>query len=64
MASEMRLRFDDEEIKPKLEEIASAMGLSLNGLVNQIIKARFSEEDRKYLQLMFDIVEFQKEHPA
>lgn len=61
MSSDMRLRFDDEDMKPRLKELASAMGISLNTLVNQIIKAKFSPNGTRYLDMMIEISQMEKE---
>ncbi|KAB7663028.1 hypothetical protein [Bacillus sp. B1-b2] len=61
--AEMRLRFDDSDLKDKLMLLAKDMGLSLNSLVNKILVARFSPEDNKYLTLMIDIAEFKRSNP-
>ncbi|MDU1848463.1 MAG: hypothetical protein E6778_23405 [Niallia nealsonii] len=58
--SEMRLQFEDDEMKNKLIDLAKDLGLSLNALVNKILSARFSDKDSKYLQLMIEIAEFKK----
>lgn len=55
--AEHRLRFDDADLKAQLEELAAAADLSLNGLINKILAAQFSEVDRKSMQLLHDLVE-------
>lgn len=56
--AEHRLRFDEENLKAKLEKLSVAAGISLNALINKILAAQFSESDRKALQLLHDLVEF------
>jgi hypothetical protein len=58
--AEMRLQFNDSELKGKLEDLAAEVELSLNALANMILAAPFSEGDRKKLQLLLDIAEFKR----
>lgn len=57
---EMRLQFNDADLKEKLDELASEMDVSLNFLVNMICSAHFFEEDRKRLDLMMELVELKR----
>ena len=52
---EMRLRFEDENLKSKLEDLARYLDVSLNRLVNMICAAEFSEQDKKVLELSKEI---------
>lgn len=61
MAAEMRLRFNDDEIKQKLVNLAFDLDISLNQLVNMILSAHFSVRDRNQLQLSLDLLAFKRE---
>lgn len=55
---EMQFRFEDDDLKLKLEYLASSMGLSLNALVNLILRSEFSKQEAKGYKLMKEIAEF------
>jgi hypothetical protein len=57
---QMRLRFLDPVLKEKAEALAVEMDVSLNMLINFIVAAQFSEEDRKNFQMMCDLAEFKR----
>ena len=61
MAAEMRLRFNDDEIKQKLVNLAFDLDISANQLVNMILAAQFSVRDRNQLQLSLDLLAFKRE---
>ena len=61
MAAEMRLRFNDDEIKQKLVNLAFDLDISANQLVNMILAAQFSVRDRNQLQLSLDFLAFKRE---
>ena len=61
MAAEMRLRFNDDEIKQKVVNLAFDLDISANQLVNMILAAQFSVRDRNQLQLSLDLLAFKRE---
>lgn len=48
---EMRLQFENPDLKSKLEDLAKQLDVSLNHLVNMICAAEFSEQDKKVFEL-------------
>jgi hypothetical protein len=54
---EMRVTFYDDDLKGKLEKLATDLDMSLNRLVNFILSAEFSEKDKNSLQLLKNLIE-------
>jgi len=57
---DMRLRFEDIELKGKLLDLSLDIGVGLNKLVNMILSAQFDDKARKSLQLAKDIAEYKR----
>lgn len=53
---EMRLQFSDNELKDKLDLLASELDISLNLLVNMILKAHFNEADKDRMDFMIELI--------
>lgn len=60
MSAEMRLRFDDANLKVKLQEIAADSEISLNQLVNKILSAKFDIKEHLELSLLLELVEVKR----
>lgn len=56
MKAQMRLLFDDADLKVKLVHVAELAGISLNELVNLILVSRFNQTQKFYLDMLFDLV--------
>jgi hypothetical protein len=54
---EMRVTFYDDDLKGKLEKLATDLDMSLNRLVNFILSAEFSEKDKNSFQLLKNLIE-------
>lgn len=61
---EMRLQFNDADLKDNLENLASDMDVSLNFLVNMICSSVFSEDDKRNLNLMIELVDLKRKAPT
>lgn len=57
---EMRLQFNDADLKDNLENLASDMDVSLNFLVNMICSSVFSDDDKRNLNLMIELVDLKR----
>lgn len=62
MKAEMRLQFDDVSLKDNLKSLAVDMDISLNALVNLILKAQFDMRVKNQLQLYLNLVDFKREN--
>lgn len=56
MTVDMRLRFDDVDLKVKLQSLAADAEISLNQLVNLILTAQFDAKVRKSFDMLLQLV--------
>jgi hypothetical protein len=56
----MRVEFLDDKLKKKLVDFAGDVDLSLNMLVNKILSAQFSDQERKSVQLLHELRELKQ----
>lgn len=57
---QMKLRFDDDALKEKLQSLANDMELSLNRLVLKILNSQFDETEKKSLNLLMELAQFKR----
>lgn len=56
--NQLRLRFSNDDLKEKLEELAETAELSVNELAVKILSAQFSSHEKNSLQMLLDLHEF------
>jgi hypothetical protein len=58
---DFRIKFNDDKLKEKIEKVSVSSGLSLNSLINLMLASNFDNKEKKYLQLIFDMIEMNNE---
>jgi hypothetical protein len=61
---DFRIKFQDDKLREKIESVSSSSGLSLNSLINLMLASHFDSKEKKYLQLIFDMIEMESENLA
>jgi hypothetical protein len=61
---DFRIKFQDDKLREKIEKVSVSSGLSLNSLINLMLASNFDNKEKKYLQLIFDMIEMNNENFA
>jgi hypothetical protein len=61
---DFRIKFNEDKLREKIENVAVSSGLSLNSVINLMLAANFDNKEKKYLQLIFDMIEMNNENLA
>jgi hypothetical protein len=59
---DFRIKFQDDKLREKIEKVAISSGVSLNSIINLMLAANFDGTQKKYLQLVFDMIEMNNEN--